>query len=184
DRTHSCAGRGSAHRFRIDVVAKSEENRGAKHPVRGPLLELHFRDELGPHPGGWAVELRFLRKRADVGAQLLAARLHLGERAIVEPRADVSAVAQLALVPVAEEQGAERPPRALALGEPADRELGALRRLDLEPGWRALAGFVFAVLALGDDTLEAARQRRLVELFAVFLGVHQLHVGGGLQALL
>src|SRR5207249_3070118 len=120
----------------------------------------------------------------DVGSQLLAARLHLRERAVVEPRADVPAVDELSVVPVTEEQGAERRARALASGDSADDELAALRRLDLEPGLRALAGFVPAVHALGDDAFEAARERRLVQLFPVFLRMNQLNMGRGKQALL
>ena len=96
----------------------------------------------------------------------------------------MAAVDELSVVPVTEEQGAQRRARAFALRDSADDELGAPRRLDLEPGLGALAGFVLAVLALGDHALEAARERRLVELFPVFLGVHQLDVGRGKQALL
>src|SRR5439155_3131574 len=130
-------------------VAQPQENRGAKHPVRGPLLELHFRDELGLHPDRRAVQLGFLGERAGVGRELLAARFHVRERALVEPRADVSAVAQLAFVPIAEEERPQRSARSFAFRYPADHELGALRRLDLEPKTRALARLVSSVLALG-----------------------------------
>src|SRR5207249_10278971 len=98
--------------------------------------------------------------------------------------ADVSAVAQLALVPIAEEKRPERSARSLALRDPADDELRAAGRLDLEPSLRPLSGFVFAVLALGDDAFETARERRLVQFFPVFLRMHQLNMGRGQDALL
>src|SRR5262249_6077665 len=96
----------------------------------------------------------------------------------------VAAVAELAVLPVAEQQRPERSPRAFSLREAADDELGALHRLDLEPGLRALASLVAAVLPLGDDALETTRERRLVELVAVLLRVDELNVGRGQQALL
>src|SRR5439155_24110020 len=143
-----------------------------------------FRDELGLHPDRRAVQLGLLGERAGVGRELLAARFHVRERALVEPRADVPAVAQLALVPIAEEKRPERSARSLALRDPADDELRAAGRLDLEPSLRPLSGFVFAVLALGDDAFEAARERRLVEFFPVFLRMHQLDMGRREEALL
>src|SRR5712692_10088480 len=95
----------------------------------------------------------------------------------------MSSVVKFPAAPVAEEQGAERLARALALGVAADDELAALRGLDLEPQARALARFVLAVFALGDGALEAARKRRRIQGFTVLPRVHELHVGGGQEAL-
>src|SRR5258706_60446 len=89
-----------------------------------------------------------------------------------------------ASISVAEEQGAELRARPLPLRDPADDELRAAGRLDLQPRRRALARFVLAVLALGDDAFEAARERRLVEFFPVFLRMNQLDMGRGEEALL
>src|SRR5262249_4313458 len=128
--------------------------------------------------------LGLLGKGAHLGYELLRARLDLREAAVVETRADVPAIVELSVLPIAEEERAERRSRALAARITPDHELGALHRLDLEPRLRALARLVAAVQALGDDALEAARERGPVQLLAVLLGVHQLHVGRGQQALL
>src|SRR5439155_5914036 len=138
-----------------------------------PLVEPPPRGQARPCPNGLACEARPPGQRARRGLAFPRGRLPLGQAVDRETRADVPAVAQLALVPVAEQEGAERRARALALRDSADDELGAPGRLDLYPGWRALAGFVFAVLALGDDAFETARERRLVQFFPVFLRMHQ-----------
>src|SRR6185369_10257762 len=102
---------------------------------------------------------------------------------VVEAGADVRSVSQAPVVPVADQDGAERSARALARRIAADHELGALRRLDLEPRARALPRLVAAVLALADHTLEAARHRGLVQRHAILGGVHELHERRRQQAL-
>src|SRR3954468_31534 len=92
-------------------------------------------------------------------------------------------VAQLPVLPAADEDGAERSARPLAGGVAADHELRALRRLDLEPRARALARLVAAVLALADHTFEPARHRGVVQRHAVVGRVYELHQWRRQQAL-
>src|SRR6185503_11425057 len=75
----------------------------------------------------------------------------------------------VAVVEVADDQRPEgAPTRAGADGVTADHELVAVRRLDLEPGLRALAALVTAVAALGDDAFHAVGFGRLEQGHAVF----------------
>ena len=92
-------------------------------------------------------------------------------------------IAQRLLVPVTDQQRAERSARALAFRIAADDEIGGRGRLDLEPRRRATAGFVTAFLALADHALEAARERRGAERDPVIGNVHELDVRGWQQAL-
>src|SRR5712691_12948874 len=162
---------GALHGLRIDVVPEPQEHPRAQHAVGRPVLELHLGDELGPDPARWAVKLGRLGEGADIGLEGLAARLHLCERALVEPGPHVSGVLKFPAAPMAEKERPERLARALAPGVAADDELAALRGLDLEPQARALARLVSTVLALGDGAFEAARERRCIQRLAVLGGV-------------
>src|SRR6185436_1494641 len=89
----------------------------------------------------------------------------------------------LPFFPVADEQGPQLRARALAFRVAPHYEIRAPDGLHLEPGGRAPAGLVAAVLALADDALEAARQGRLPQRDAVLLRVHELHQRRGQEAL-
>src|ERR1041384_1044033 len=95
----------------------------------------------------------------------------------------MGSVAQVAVVPIADENRTERGARPLPRGVAADHQLRALRRLDLAPGARALARLLAAVLALADAPFESARHRRSMQRHAVVRGVHELHQRRGKQAL-
>ena len=173
----------AAHRIRVDVVAQPQEHRGAQMIVIGRALEAHFGDGPRLDPGRRPVPLRLLGEGPRLALQRVQARLDLRQRALVEARADVRRVAQLPLVPVADEDGAERGPRALPLRVAADHEIGAARRFHLEPRRRAAACLVPAFLALADHAFEAAGQRRRVQRDAIFRGVHELDERRRQQAL-
>ena len=155
--------------------------------VVGPALEAHFGDDPGLDPGRRRILLGHLGEWTRAPFERGQSRLHLRERALVEARADVRRVAELAPVlspvPVADEDRAERRARTLALRVAADDEVRALRRLHLHPRCRTPAGFVAAVLALRDHAFEPARERRRLQRSAVFHRMHELDAGRRQQAL-
>src|SRR5207237_9091155 len=119
-----------------------------------PFGEAHFAHEPGIDPvvvaaGGGAARER--RGRARERAELLADGL---ERAVVEARADLRDVHELALVVEAQMERAEVSARALRQRVAADHELLPELTLDLEPVSRTLRG-IRTVALLGDDALQA-----------------------------
>src|SRR3954470_8369100 len=129
--------------------------------VVGPPLEFHLGDERRLDPGSGRVQLRLLREWIGLALERIEERLDALDRALVESRADMRGVAQLAALPIAEQQRPERRARSLACRVAADHEIRRIRSLHLEPGGRAAAGIVDAVLALAYDALEAGFHRRL-----------------------
>src|SRR4029079_5298709 len=90
-------------------------------------------------PGHRAVEHGLLDERRRLALQRLAVFLHLLQRKIFEAGADVRGIVHLLLlVPIAEQQRAERLARTLAAGVTADDEVRTLHRLDLQPRPRGL----------------------------------------------
>ncbi len=174
---------GTPHRLRIDVVAQPQEYRRAQVIVVRPALIAHLGHCRGIDPRGRRIELRRIRKGTGGALQGRELARHLCERALIEPRAHVRRIAQRLLVPVTDQQRAERSARALAFRVAADDEIGGRGRLDLEPRRRATAGLVTAFLALADHALEAARERRGAERDPVIGNVHELDVRGWQQAL-
>src|SRR5206468_9398360 len=130
-------------------------------PVFGPALELDLDHHLRLHPGGRVRQLGLLGERAVVSFERLELRLQLLQGAPAETRSDVRGKAELPLVPVPDEERAQGRARSLSPRVTADDEVRASSRLDLQPERRAPPRLVAAVLALADDTFEAARQRRL-----------------------
>ena len=167
------------------MSSRRRRNTGARSaPSSVQLWKLTSATSFGLDPRRRRIELRLFGERARRSrCSGSSALLHLRQRALVEARADVRRVAQLALVPVADQERAERRARALALRVAADDEIRALRRLHLEPRRRAPAGLVAAFLALADHALEAARERRGLQRDAVVRGVHELHERRRQQAL-
>src|SRR5262245_26225657 len=151
--------------------------------VLGPAVELDLGDDLRLHPGGRVRQLGLLGEGALLPLERLQLRLYALERSLVEARADVRREPELPLVPVADENRPERRARALAAGVAADDELGAPGRLDLQPRPRSPARLVAALLALADDALEAAFERRLLQGLAILRRVHELHPRRGQEAL-
>src|SRR5437763_14018360 len=86
------------------------------------------------------MQLRLLGEWRGIAAQRLEPLSRLGERRVIESRADMRGVAQLLATPIAQEQRAERGARAFAARIAAHDEIPALRRLGLEPCGRGLAG--------------------------------------------
>src|SRR4029077_13181182 len=156
-------------------VAQPYIYRRAKMTVFGPAVELDLDHHLGLDPGGRVRQLGLLGERAGVPFERLQRRLQLLQGALVEARPDVRHKVELPLVPVPDEQSAQRRARTLPPRVAADDEVRAHGRLDLQPVRRAPARLVAAVLALADDTLEAALERRLAQGDAVLRRVHQLH---------
>src|SRR5215467_2021732 len=95
----------------------------------------------------------------------------------------MTCILQLALGPVPEQQRAQGPSLALALGVTTDHELRSSSGLDFHPCAGALAGLIKAVLAFGDDAFEAAGGSRSVELFGIRRDVNELDPCGRQQAL-
>src|SRR5207237_9872211 len=102
-------------------------------PVLGPAVEAHFGHGLRFDPGRGGIERRLRGEGAARSLQSVQAFLDLRKRALAETRADMRGVAELPLVPVADEQRAERRARTLAPGIAADDKVGAPCRLDLHP---------------------------------------------------
>src|SRR2546428_4418108 len=151
--------------------------------VFGPAVELDLDHDLRLHPGGRVRQLGLLGERAGVPFERLQLRLQLLQGALVEARPDVRREDELPLVPVPDENSAQRRARSLSPRVAADDEVRASGRLDLQPQRRAPARLVAAVLALADDTLEAALKRRLAQSDAVLRRVHQLHARRRQEAL-
>src|SRR5205823_6670213 len=97
----------------------------------------------------------------------------LCQRLVGEARADMRGIAKLAAVPITDEQRTQRRACTFALRVAADHEVRGVRRLDLEPRARALAGLVAAVLALADHAFQAARLRGGQQLDAVLRRMHE-----------
>src|SRR3954454_10732013 len=109
--------------------------------VVGPPLETHLGDPLRLDPYRCRVDLGLLAERVASAPQWLEQTRRRSERRVIEARADVRGEMQLVTPPIADQQRAERRARPLALCVAADHELGAVGRLDLHPGGRALAAF-------------------------------------------
>src|SRR5205807_8268103 len=106
-------GQRAPYALRINVAAQTQKHRRAQIAVFGPVLEFHFGDGGRLHPGRRVVELRLFGERTGARFQRLQSRLHLREAPRVEARSDVRGVAQLARVPVADQQRAEPLARTL-----------------------------------------------------------------------
>src|SRR5262249_61972374 len=98
-----------------------------------PVAKLASGAELGLEPDGGAVEWRRFRERRLGALQRLEPLLQVRERRVVEAATDVTRVLELALVPVAEQQRAERLARALPLRVAPRAQLARLLPPDLLP---------------------------------------------------
>src|SRR5438477_5320265 len=170
------------HRFRRNVLAQAEE-RGLPHDaVVGTFREGDLRHELRLHP----LDAFFARRIGERRIGPRHCREALGQRAepfLIEPRADLAGVAQLAAGHIvdAENQRTEAGSRAAGRGVADDDEVLLEAALELDPGLGA-ARFVDRVGALADQALEpelACLLEHLARLpFQVFA---QAHAAGLLQ---
>src|SRR5215813_9593140 len=119
-----------------------------------------------------------------IGAlELRAALEESGDARLIEPRADVTCIAQRLALAVAEQQRSEWLARAVTARVAADEEFARLNRLQFQPVARASSLPVGTALALGDDALEAMLECGGIELLGVIGSMHQLQVRSRQQAL-
>src|SRR5205085_1400384 len=116
-----------------DVVAKTEEDRGAQPLVLRPVGVLDLRDQLRLDPRHSAIRFRPHREGARLRYERLQFSIEAGERFLIEARPDVAHPAQLASVILSEHQRAEVVAIALRFGKTADNELLLTDDFDLEP---------------------------------------------------
>ena len=134
------AVRGFARRTLLgSTSSRKRRNTGrAQVIVVGPAVEAHFGDDLGLDPRRRRIELGNLGERTGASRSSGRSRAFTcAERSLVEARADMRRVAQLAArlrsFPVADEDRAERCARALALRVSADDEVRALASASPSP---------------------------------------------------
>ncbi len=154
-----------------NVVPEPHEHGSAQCAVRGPFREADLRNQLRLEPDHLAFDLGLLREGMTLGFQSLQQVGERVQRRVIEAAADFAGRQELAgLVSITQQEGAEGPAAvSLAHRVPADEEISGLRRFDLEPGGRAHAGLVAAVVAFGDDALETRLQRRRIEVLTIRL---------------
>ena len=123
------AGNGAPHQFRIDVVAQPQEHGRAQVIVVGPTLEAHLGDGFGLDPRRRRVLFRLFHERTCASLELLQPFLGVRQRALVEARSDVRCVMQqLVVVPIPDQERAQRRARAFSLSEAADDEVRSATR--------------------------------------------------------
>jgi hypothetical protein len=120
---------------RLLVRAQALERRVPQSTVVAPLGERDLGDELGLDPvralgleAAWGIHERGL-----ILLERQQKLVELREGLIVETGADLSGIAQLAVLIDAEQQGAESLARALRIGEAADHHLLPARAFRLDP---------------------------------------------------
>ena len=149
-------------------------------PVMRPLAELDLGHEARLDPGDVsAADARHLRRHRE-GRLGPFERSEQGEQAsdlaVVEPRADVAGVPQLAAVVDGQDERAERG-RAVARAArvPGDHELLTAVRLDLQPVAAPPPLRIARALPLGHDSLEPLALDGLVERAAVLERRREAH---------
>jgi hypothetical protein len=154
----------------------------AQLPAGRPAVELDFRHQGWIQPGG-ARERRFFDERAGLALLAFEAFEQRLDRGCIEARTRLAHAMQLVVLPIAQNQRAQRLAAILAAGVAADDELGSVHRLELEPGPGAFPRLIDAVLALAHHPFEATLECHSVEFFGLARDMHQLQMRRRQQAL-
>ncbi len=131
--------------------------------ISGPLGELDLRDQRRLHPVRAFIRARPRAERGFLDFERLQQPHHPRELALVETRARVPDVRQVAVFVNAEQQRAEILARLARLGPAADDEFLLVYDLQLAPVRRPLARLVERRRVLGDESFPALIEGALVQ---------------------
>ena len=173
----------SRHFARLLVVANAEEDWLTQPTVGGPLVELHFDDNLRAHPVCLLVRAHRCRERRGFPSEATQPPRHGRETLTSEAAARVADVHEVIAVEMAEEEGAEVFASVARFRVAPDDELLAELDLELEPVARSDARLVRRARALGDDALPVVSSRARQETLAVArAGITEPHADGWTSA--
>src|SRR5579883_915685 len=106
------------HVFGVFIFTQADEHRCAQHAILGPLEESHLADEFRLHPRD-ILDLWLFGKGSRFGDERLETGVNLLHLFFIKSGAHLSAVAQLAIFPDRQDEGAED---ALAFGKTGNEE--------------------------------------------------------------